>query len=357
MDQRLQPPAIRCFGLTKRFGEVTAVDRVDLAVEHGRRMVLLGPSGCGKTTLLRLIAGFETPSAGTLAVGGQVVAWPQYSLPPEKRRVGMVFQDYALFPHLVVRANVTYGVAKASDREDRVREVLGLVRLEGMARRMPHELSGGEQQRVALARALAPRPAVVLLDEPFSNLDTRLRSRVRGEVKDILTAAGATCIFVTHDQEEALFLGDVIAVMSQGRVEQVDTPEAIFHRPATPFVARFMGMADFLPASVRGDALETELGLVPRPVAAAMGAEVQVMVRPDDLVLHPDESSDARVVERVFQGGHYTYRVRLPSGAEVHSLMEHYHILEVGAGVRVRLDPGHPLNCFVDGRRHATTPV
>lgn len=353
----LQPPAIRCFGLTKRFGDVVAVDRVDLTVEHGRKLVLLGPSGCGKTTLLRLIAGFEMPSAGTLAVGGQVVAWPQYALPPEKRRVGMVFQDYALFPHRDVRGNVIFGINRESGREERVREVLRMVGLEDKERRMPHELSGGEQQRVALARALAPRPAVVLLDEPFSNLDTRLRSRVRAEVKEILTAAKATCIFVTHDQEEALFLGDTIAVMAEGRIRQVDTPEGIFHRPATPFVARFMGIADFLPAKVDGDALVTELGLVPRPREAAPDATVEVMVRPDDLSIHPDAGSEAQIMGRVFLGGHYTYRVRLPSGLEVHSLMEHSLTFGVGDRVAVRLDSGHPLNCYVNGRLHATTPV
>ncbi|MBI4312088.1 MAG: ABC transporter ATP-binding protein [Chloroflexi bacterium] len=353
--QDLATPAIRCIGLTKRFGDVTAVDRVDLAVEQGKKLVLLGPSGCGKTTLLRLIAGFESPTAGTLAVGGHVVAWPQYSLPPEKRRVGMVFQDYALFPHLDVRGNVWYGISRWSDREERVQEVLRLVGLEGKERRMPHELSGGEQQRVALARALAPKPAVVLLDEPFSNLDTRLRSRVRAEVKAILGEAKATSIFVTHDQEEALFMGDTIAVMAGGRIEQVDTPESIFHRPATPFVARFMGVADFVPGRVEGDVLVTELGLAPRPLTAAPGAAVEVMVRPDDLSIHPDGASGATVVERIFLGGHYTYTVRLPSGAEVHCLMEHYQTYEVGERVAVRLDPGHPLTCFENGRLHAKT--
>ena len=345
----MRPPAIRCFGLSKRFDTVEAVHQVDMAVDHGQRLVLLGPSGCGKTTLLRLIAGFELPDAGTLAVGGQLVAGPTYLLPPEKRRVGMVFQDYALFPHMDVLGNVSYGVNRAPDRAQRVREVLALVGLEGMEHRMPHELSGGEQQRVALARALAPRPAVVLLDEPFSNLDTRLRARVRAEVRQILSEAGATSIFVTHDQEEALFLGDRIAVMNQGRIEQVDTPEHIFHRPATPFVARFMGVADFLHARVEGDVLATELGLLPCPPEAGPDAEVDVMVRPDDLSIYPDESADARVIGRVFQGAHYLYRVGLPSGTVVHCLRLHYQTYPVGTPVAARIDPGHPLMCFVNG--------
>lgn len=352
----MQPPAIRCFGLTKRFGPVTAVNGVELAVDHGQKMVLLGPSGCGKTTLLRLIAGFEVPTTGTLAVGGQLVAWPRYSLPPEKRRVGMVFQDYALFPHMDVQGNVGYGVTKAPDRGPRTREVLRLVGLEGKERRMPHELSGGEQQRVALARALAPRPAVVLLDEPFSNLDTRLRARVREEVKQILAEAGATSIFVTHDQAEALFLGDTIAIMYGGRIEQVDTPERIFHRPASPFVARFMGVADFLPARIDGDVLVTEMGILPRPTEAVNGSQVQVMVRPDDLTVYRDETSEARITARIFQGSHYVYKVRLPSGTEVHTLMEHYQVFDVGDRVAARLDAGHPLTCFVDGVRR-TAPL
>jgi iron(III) transport system ATP-binding protein len=222
-----------------------------------------------------------------------------------------------------------------------------------MEHRMPHELSGGEQQRVALARALAPRPAVVLLDEPFSNLDTRLRARVRGEVRQILTEAGATAVFVTHDQQEALFLGDQIAVMNQGRIEQVDTPEGIFHRPATPFVARFMGVADFLTAQVKDHVLVTELGMLSGPLEARPDAVVEVMVRPDDISIHPDVTADARVVDRVFQGAHYVYQVRLSSGTVVHSLAMHYETYDVGTPVAASINLGHPFMCFVDGQLQA----
>ncbi len=345
----MRPPAIRCFALSKRFDAVEAVHRVDLVVGYGQTLVLLGPSGCGKTTLLRLIAGFEVPDAGTLAVGGQLVSGPNHLLPPEKRRVGMVFQDYALFPHMDVVDNVSYGLKRAPDREKRVREVLALVGLQGMEHRMTHELSGGEQQRVALARALAPQPAVILLDEPFSNLDTRLRARVRAEVRQILKEADATSIFVTHDQEEALFLGDQIAVMNQGRIEQVDTPERIFHHPATPFVARFMGAADFLEARVQGDLLVTELGMLPRPLEATAQDKVEVMVRPDDLTIHPEVTSPARITARTFQGAHYLYQVKLSSGTVIHSLMDHYQTYAVGTPVAARIDSGHALMCFVNG--------
>ncbi len=346
----MRPPAIRCFGLSKQFGNVCAVEQVDFAVDNGEKMVLIGPSGCGKTTLLRLIAGFEMPTAGTLAVGGDLVAGPEQALPPEKRRVGMVFQDYALFPHMDVWHNVAYGVRDKSMRESRVGEVLELVGLSGMQRRLPHELSGGEQQRVALARALAPGPAVVLLDEPFSNLDAGLRARVRAEVRQILSDAGTSAIFVTHDQEEALFFGDRIAVMHWGRIEQVDTPERIFHQPISPFVARFMGIADFLPAKVQGDVLLTELGMIPRPLEAKDGAKVEVMVRPDDISIRPEEAGQGRVVERVFQGAHNLYKVELPSGTTIHSLRLHYQSYSEGERVSVRIDPGHDLMCVVNGK-------
>ena len=341
--------AVRCVGLTKEFGDVMAVKELDLTVEQGQVLAVLGPSGCGKTTALRLIAGFETPDAGTVEIGGRIVAGPRTLLAPEKRQVGMVFQEYALFPHLSVVDNIAYGLPRGPERADRVKDVMSLASLDGLENRMPHQLSGGQQQRVALARALAPKPEVLLLDEPFSNLDAVLRTQVRQETRDILKASGATAIFVTHSREEAMVIGDLIAVMNQGRVEQVDTPQRIFHAPATRFVASFMGIADFLPAHLSDGTLNTELGSTPLPKGLTDENHVEMMVRPDDVNLRPSESGQSVITERTFQGAFYLYRVALPSGSVVHCLEPHTEEHALGTRVDVRLNGRHPPLCFVEG--------
>ena len=309
---------VRLSGVSRSYGPVRAVKDLDLEVRRGRILALLGPSGCGKTTTLRLIAGFEAPDSGTVEVGGRTVAGPQANVPPEKRRVGMVFQDYALFPHLTVAKNVAYGLnGVRKKREARVSEVLSLARLEGLEDRMPHELSGGQQQRVALARALAPEPAVVLLDEPFSNLDAALRSEMRSEMREILKAAGATAVFVTHDQAEALSFADEVAIMFNGKIAQVAPPEDLYHRPATREVAEFVGEANFVPGTAEDGRLRCALGDVPA-CGECMG-NVEAMLRPEALHLRTptngeDDGAGATVIAREFYGHDQLVRLRLDSG-------------------------------------------
>jgi iron(III) transport system ATP-binding protein len=311
--------------VTKRFGadRPPATDGLSFTVESGCILALLGPSGCGKTTTLRLIAGFETPDRGRIAIAGQTVADADRGIhvEPEARGVGVVFQDYALFPHLTIAQNVGFGLERTSrsERRARVAQVLDLVGLTDFAERYPHELSGGQQQRVAVARALAPAPTLILLDEPFSNLDADLRAQMRDEVEKILRATGTTAIFVTHDQEEAFTIADQVGVLDQGRLEQVGAPEVIYHNPATPFVAEFVGAADFLPGLVSREGIVTEIGVFGNLNGRALGSRVRVMIRPDDVTFVPDAAGEAVIVRRYFRGSENLYRLDLPSGHRVHS--------------------------------------
>jgi iron(III) transport system ATP-binding protein len=311
-------------GVTKRYAldGPPAVDDLSVTVDKGCILALLGPSGCGKTTTLRLIAGFENPDAGTIAIGGRAVAEGRGAgVPPEERGVGLVFQDYALFPHLTVEDNVAFGLLRMGKRarRDRVGEVLGLVGLTEFGPRYPHELSGGQQQRVAVARALAPAPALLLLDEPFSNLDADLRAQMRDEVEKILRATGTTAVFVTHDQEEAFTIADAVGVLNHGRLEQFGSPEAIYHRPATPFVAEFVGAADFIPGVVAAEGIVTELGVFENAEARSIGERTRVMIRPDDVTFTPQADGEAVILRRYFRGSENLYCLGLPSGHRVHS--------------------------------------
>ncbi|MGH2404138.1 MAG: ABC transporter ATP-binding protein [bacterium] len=328
-----------------------AVDGLSLTVDEGEILALLGPSGSGKTTALRLIAGFERPDAGEVWIAGRQVAGGVW-VPPEARGVGMVFQDYALFPHLTAAENVAFGLHCLNwfDRSPRTEEVLDLVGMRDFAARYPHELSGGQQQRVALARALAPRPFAVLLDEPFSDLDADLRAHLRDEVVAILKQTGTSAIFVTHDQHEALLVGDRVGLLRDGRLEQVDTPEKIFHAPSSRFVAGFFGRADFVPATVTPLGLQTEIGLIPQRAPLAPDTPVEVLVRPDDVTVAAAADGTATVLRRLFGGSEVIYCVQLPSGRKIHSRQPHMAGLAPGARVAVTLTPGHVLTCFHDGR-------
>ena len=327
---------LRATGLSKRFGDVTAVDRLDLEVHETEILALLGPSGCGKTTALRLFAGLERPDAGTIEVGGLTVAGRDAWIPPERRRVGMVFQEWALFPHLDVRANVAFGV-EGPGAAGRVDELLAQVQMRDLASRMPHELSGGQQQRVALARALAPAPAVLLLDEPFSNLDAQLRTEIRGELESVLRATGTTTVFVTHDREEALSLADRVAVMVAGRMRQQGTPRELYEHPVDAVVARLVGDANVVAGVAAGGAVRTPLGSV--DVQGVPDGPCEVVLRPERLQVRPRDGGGARVLHVRFYGHDQVVRCRTADGVVLDvRLSEPRPGLRAGAEVDLRID-------------------
>jgi iron(III) transport system ATP-binding protein len=321
-------------GVTKRYGAVAAVLDSELCVERGEFVALLGPSGCGKTTLLRLVAGFERPDGGEIAIEDRPVVGPGVWVPAHARGIGMVFQEYALFPHLSVEQNVGFGVRRG-DRRERVPELLRLVGLSGYAERFPHELSGGQQQRVALARALAPRPSVVLLDEPWSNIDPMLRASMRAELAQILRGIDVTVLFVTHDREEAFSLADRIALMRDGTVVQTGSPEELYLAPADRWAAEFVGAANFVPGTVADGLVETMLGRF--PVANPNGhACVEALIRPEQLVLELDPAGAGEVVGREFRGHDVFYRVRLSDGTTLIAQRPSTEHVPLGSRVDVR---------------------
>lgn len=361
-----------------------ALADVNLTLVKGEILGLLGASGCGKTTLLRIVAGFVSPLAGTVTIAKRLVAGGGCYLPPETRNVGIVFQDYALFPHLTVAENIAFGLrgVKVSDRLARVRKMIALVGLVGLENRYPHQLSGGQQQRVALARALVPQPQLLLLDEPLSNLDAQVRLRLREEILDILKLTKTTAIFVTHDQQEALAIADRVAVMHRGRLVQVGTPEEIYHQPASRFVAQFVTQANFLPAKLHGEFWQTEIGLFmdkrqkteevgsrksevgsrrskvathyyaanigedASPLAASLLTthyslitEGELMIREEDFILEPTENGEVAIASRQFLGREYRYGLQTSSGRILHARTSTATMLSPGMRVKLSVAP------------------
>jgi iron(III) transport system ATP-binding protein len=333
-------------GLAHDYGEQPVLRGVNLVLERGRIGCLLGPSGCGKTTVLRCIAGFERPTDGRISAAGRELTAAAVFLPPERRRIGMVFQDYALMPHLDVAGNVAFGLGRGGrDRHvGRVTELLELVGLPGLEGRFPHELSGGQQQRVALARALAPEPELLLMDEPFSNLDAGLRERLAGEVRDIIKGVGTTALVVTHDHQDAFSVADDVGVMSEGRLRQWDTAYNVYHRPEDRFVAGFVGQGVWVPGIVRSAGqVETGVAMARGRMTDGLppGTEVELLLRPDDVV-HDDESPlRARVASRRFRGSQFLYELVTPEGQRLLSAVPSHHDHAVGELIGFRIETDH----------------
>ena len=322
-----------------------AIRDISFAAREGEILCLLGPSGCGKTTILRAIAGFEPVQSGEIFLSGRRVSSPSDAIPTEERHVGMVFQEYALFPHLRVTDNIAFGLGNLprTTRAERVQEMLQLTGLEGFERRYPHELSGGQQQRVALARALVRNPIVLLLDEPFSNLDPDMAGRMRHDLHALLRRMKTTTVLVTHDHDEAFAMADRIAVLNEGRLEQMDSPELIYHMPATPFVADFVGQADFIQGQVQDGMVHTELGEFPNTLDADEGTPLVVMIRPDDIRLTPNKAAGPTIVGRQFRGSENLYTIQLGSGQIVHSSESSTTVYQEGTAVELRVAASHTV--------------
>ena len=331
--------AVKCGELTKSYGGKLAVDAVSFSVLQGEILSIVGPSSGGKTTTIRMLAGFEQPDSGEISLQDTLVSSSSIFIPPERRNVGIVFQEYALFPNKTVAENVAFGLHRLQQNEQHTRlsDVMEMVQISDVSNSYPHEISGGQQQRVALARSLAPQPDVLLLDEPFSNLDTGLRVEIRNEVRSILRETKTTTVFVTHDQEEAMFMGDILAVMSEGRIEQIGGPAELYHTPSTRFVASFLGNTDFLSGIVVDTTVRTELGKIPAPKESQPGP-IDLVLRPQDLV-DGEGPGEGTVEASEFRGPTYLHHIRLVSGDKVRVETPAYLRCEIGDKVKVGIGP------------------
>lgn len=346
-------PLLKLNQIHQSYHQQKIIKHLSFELEKGEIGCLLGPSGCGKTTVLRCIAGFESISSGEIMVNGKIVCNADFNLPPEQRKIGMVFQDYALFPHLTVSANIGFGLQQytKAERAYRVNELITTVGLVAVSDRYPHELSGGQQQRVALARALAPKPDLLLLDEPFSNLDISLRERLSIEVRDILKDQHTTAVLVTHDQTEAFSVADVIGVMHQGEIMQWDTAYNLYHHPKSRFVAQFIGQGTFVPGHfISPEKVQIALGVLENPYYSnphfkqsenAINQAVDVLLRPDDIIYNKTSTLQATIINKAFRGANILYTLKLSSGQTILSLISSHHNHSIGESIGIQLAADH----------------
>ena len=351
-DSTMQLPQLLVDNISIGYAGRPVVEGISFHLKEGEIACLLGPSGCGKTSVLRAIAGFEPLMQGSIVLHGKNVSSAEFSLPPEKRHIGMVFQDFALFPHLTVAKNIGFGLQKLprKQQQQRVDELLELVELTGAQNQYPHQLSGGQQQRVALARAMAPRPDILLLDEPFSSMDSDLREQLAREVRHLLRRDGVTAIMVTHDQHEAFAMADQIGVLGQGKLLQWGNGYDLYHRPSSRFVADFIGQGVLIPGEIiANNKISTELGIVSGKMTtnASTGQQVNLLLRPDDIIHDDNSPLKAEIVARAFRGAVYLYTLRLQSGQHILCLVQSHHQHEVGEYLGIRLEADH-LAVFSD---------
>tara|TARA_Y100001970_G_scaffold150163_1_gene184138 strand:+ start:2752 stop:3822 length:1071 start_codon:yes stop_codon:yes gene_type:complete len=325
---------------------------INFDIKDSEILALVGPSGSGKTSLIRCITGLQNPNEAIIKISENIIFSSIKNTPIEKRDIGIVFQDFALFPHMTVEKNIQYGMNvndtkhKSLSQLSSLTDLMLMTGISHLSDRYPDELSGGEQQRVALARSLAPRPKILLMDEPFSNLDPNLRIQLRMEVRRILKYLKISCLFVTHDQQEALYMGDRIIVLNEGEIQQIDENKKVFQNPSNQFVAEFIGLADFIDGEIKDKYANTELGKIEVQSNASNGETVNIMLRPDDITITKNNAGNGFVVQREYRGMYYIYYIKLNSGKIVKSLSSHTNDFNVGTKVDVELTPGHPLICY-----------